>query len=212
MGLVNLEERFSKIISSNAWGAPETPCGPGSTIEACASIIHRLPLWIRDYQARSIVDLGCGDFHWMKEVDLSGVKYDGYDIVREAVKAASKHATKTIRFHHANILAMQIPEADLVLCKDVLIHLPNEDALSILRAIVSSGSRLLASTTSPTWLNSFRVGMQPGEFSPIDLEQPPFELSRPLDLVEVPYKEGNPPKFFALWDIKGILQPERRLL
>lgn len=209
---VNLEERFSKIIASNAWGSQETPCGPGSTLKACASIIERLPLWIRALKIKSIVDLGCGDFHWIKEVDLSGIEYDGYDVVPLMVVAARKHSTKNIRFHHADILGLAIPKADLVLCKDVFIHLPNEDVLSVLAAIASSGSRLLASTTAPGWPNVFRGGMQAAEFSPLDLEQPPFSLGQPIDRIEVPYKEGNPPKFFALWDMKGILQPERSFL
>jgi SAM-dependent methyltransferase len=209
---MDLEERFSRIISSNAWGSKETPCGPGSTLEACAEIIHRLPAWISSYQVKSIVDLGCGDFHWMKEVDLSGIEYDGYDIVCASVEAAQQHSSPNIRFHHTDILAIEIPKADLILCKDVLIHLPDQEALALLHSITESGSRLLASTTAPGWPNLFRGGMQVGEFSPIDIEQAPYNLGVPIDSIEVPHKEGNPRKYLALWGLKGILDLERRSL
>lgn len=198
---MNLEERFSRIVSSNAWGSKETPCGPGSTLEACAEIIERLPLWIRALKIKSIVDLGCGDFHWLKEVDLSAAEYDGYDIVKSAVEAASKYATKNIRFHHKDVLSIDPKKADLVLCKDVLIHLPDSDVLSLLRAIKDSGSRYLASTTAPGWPNMFRTGMNAGEFAPIDLQQTPYDLSLPIDMIEVPRKETNPKKFLALFDL-----------
>lgn len=198
---MSLEERFTRIFTSNAWGSQETPCGPGSTLEACAAIIEKLPVWLDLHSVRSIVDLGCGDFHWMSQVDLEDIEYDGYDIVKEAVEAASKHAASNIAFHHADILTMQIPKADLVVCKDVLIHLPDADALALLQSTRSSGSRLLASTTSPGWNNGFRVGMKPGEFSPIDLEAEPFRLTPAGYSVEVPHGPGNPRKFFALFDL-----------
>lgn len=198
---MNLEERFSRIVSSNAWGSKETPCGPGSTIEACAEIIERLPLWIRALKIKSVVDLGCGDFHWLKEVDLSGLEYDGYDIVRSAVESARKYASKNIRFHHADILSIDIKRADLILCKDVLIHLPDQDVLTLLRHIRENGSHFLASTTAPGWPNIFRAGMNAGEFGPIDLQQTPYDLNVPIDMIEVPRKETNPKKFLALFDL-----------
>jgi 2-polyprenyl-3-methyl-5-hydroxy-6-metoxy-1,4-benzoquinol methylase len=201
MDTMNLEERFSRILSSNSSGSLETPCGPGSTLEACAEIIQRLPVWIRDHQVKTILDLGCGDFHWLKEVDMTGVEYDGYDIVQAAVEKAKKHETKWRRFHHANILSVPLPKADLVICKDVLIHLPNDDVIGSIESILKAGSRFLAATTYPGWTNLFRSGMKAAEFAPIDLEQEPFSLGIPLDMVEVPRKEANPRKYLALWSL-----------
>jgi len=198
------EDIFTRIFTSNAWGSLETPSGPGSAIDACPGIIRKIPFWIDLYSIKTIVDLGCGDFNWMSQVDLSSVEYDGYDIVREAILAASKHTASNIAFHHADILNMKIQKADLVICKDVLIHLPDIDALKLLESIRSSGSRLLASTTAPGWNNMFRHGLQPGEFCPLDLEADPFSLGPPLDTVEVPHKEGNPQKYLALFDLDPL--------
>lgn len=196
-----MEDIFTGIFTSNAWGSEETPCGPGSTIDACSGIISKIPFWIDLHSIQTIVDLGCGDFHWMNQVDLDNVEYVGYDIVKEAVAAASRYVASNITFHQANILEIQIPGADLVICKDVLIHLPDNDVLTLLGSIRASGSRLLASTTSPGWNNLFRHGLRTGEFSPLDLEAEPFSLGMPLDYVAVPHKDGHPAKFLALWAI-----------
>jgi 2-polyprenyl-3-methyl-5-hydroxy-6-metoxy-1,4-benzoquinol methylase len=195
------EDIFTRIFESNGWGSIETPSGPGSTIDACSGIITKLPFWIDLHSIQTIVDLGCGDFHWMSQVDLGSVEYYGYDIVKEAVDSASRYAASNITFVQADVLKTHIPAADLVICKDVLIHLPDSEVLTLLESIRSSGSRLLASTTSPGWNNLFRHGLKAGEFAPLDLEAEPFSLGAPLDYVAVPHKDGNPAKFLALWSL-----------
>lgn len=199
---MSLKDEFSRIVASRAWGAGETPCGPGSTIEACRAILKALPDWITKFQISSIADLGCGDFHWMSQLDLSGIEYDGYDVVQELISSnQSCHARPNIRFHHADFMTIQIPKVDLVVCKDVLPHLPNDLVLRALGAIRASGSRLLAATTAVGWEIDKREGLRIGGFSPIDLEAVPFHMGTPLGAVEVPMKPGNPRKLFALWVI-----------
>lgn len=197
-----MEDHFTRMAATGAWGSAETPCGPGSTIEACKGILERLPEWIRTHQIRSIADLGCGDFHWMSRLDLSGLEYDGYDVVRFLIERnVQKHGRDNIRFHHVDLTEPIVFHADLVILKDVLIHLPTVQAMEILGHVLSSRPRLLASTTSPGWPVSSRACMKIGEFSPIDLEAEPFRLGAPLDAVEVPYRAQNPAKRFALWKL-----------
>lgn len=197
-----MEDHFTRMAATGAWGSAETPCGPGSTIEACKGILERLPEWIRTHQIRSIADLGCGDFHWMSRLDLSGLEYDGYDVVRFLIERnVQKHGRDNIRFHHVDLTEQIVFHADLVILKDVLIHLPTVQAMEILGHVLSSQPRLLASTTSPGWPVSNRACMKIGEFSPIDLEAEPFRLGAPLDAVEVPHRARNPAKRFALWKL-----------
>lgn len=195
-----MEDHFTRMAATGAWGSAETPCGPGSTIEACRGILERLPEWIRVHQIRSIADLGCGDFHWMSRLDLSGLEYDGYDVVRFLVERnVQKHGRTNVRFHHADLTEPIALHADLVILKDVLIHLPTVQAMEILGHVLSSHPKFLASTTSPGWPVSNRACMKIGEFSPIDLEAEPFRFGVPLDTVEVPHRVQNPIKRFALW-------------
>jgi hypothetical protein len=136
----------------------------------------------------------------MSRLDLSGLEYDGYDVVRFLIERnVAQHGRSNVRFHHADLTALQVPLVDLVILKDVLIHLPTIQALEILWHVLSSRSRFLASTTSPGWPVSNRACMKIGEFSPIDLETEPFLLGPPIDAVDVPHRQGNPIKRFALW-------------
>ena len=194
------ELRFTEMVSRNAWGSAETLCGPGSTIEACRNIIDKLPEWIKKHRISSILDLGCGDFHWMSQIDLSGVQYDGYDLVPYLVESAkAKYSAPNVRFHHGDLLNMAVPKADLVVCKDVLSHLPTDLALSAFRGVLGSGSRFFAASTHVGWPPEWREIKEEGGFSPVDLEQLPFSMGIPFDSVEIPAKPGNPKKLFALW-------------
>jgi SAM-dependent methyltransferase len=196
---MNTEEEFSRIISQNIWGSPETPCGPGSTVEACQPILKVLPLWLAKYGVKSIVDLGCGDWNWMRYLNLVGIQYDGFDVVGTLIDGNRKYETSTARFHHADILKVEIPAVDLVICKDVLGHLPNDLVLEVLAKIKRS-ARLLAATTSVVWPSSKRIGMSVGAFAPIDLEGEPFSMGIPVSQVLVPNTAGNPMKLFAIWE------------
>ena len=197
-----MEEEFTRIVASGRWGSSETPCGPGSTLVACRAILERLPEWIRVHRVASILDLGCGDFHWMSRVDLAGLEYDGHDVVRALVEAnRARHGAPSVRFHHSDISGLAMPRADLVLCKDVLTHLPTGTAAAVLESVLRSGSRLLAATTAAWGAGRVRPEIPVGGFAPVDLEEPPFGLGPPLDAVEVPRAAGNPRKLFALWKL-----------
>jgi hypothetical protein len=195
---MSVEEEFTRIIRSAAWGA-ETRCGHGSTLEACQAVVKVLPEWFRKFGISTMVDLGCGDWDWMRAVDLTGIRYDGYEVVQDLVLGNQKYETDHIHFHHADVLEIEIPKVDLVLCKDVFGHLPTELSMKLLGAIELSGSKYLASTTSVGWPPQNRVYVRVGGFSPVDLETPPFDLGLPRASVSVPHHPSTPEKLFALW-------------
>lgn len=205
-----MEEEFTDIYRQNRWGCPETVSGPGSALDACSSILERLPGWIGTLGIRSVVDLGCGDFHWASKVDMGITDYDGYDIVEPLIeKNRALHGKPNIRFHHRNIMDMMIPQADLVVVKDVLIHLPNCLGVELLEKIKTSGSLWLAATTSPGWEAKTRLGMFVGGFSPTDLEQAPYSLGTPQEVLKVPHRADLPEKFLALWKLRdSSMSPE----
>ena len=40
----------------------------------------KLPIFIKKYKIKSILDAGCGDFYWMKNINLTKINYYGLDI------------------------------------------------------------------------------------------------------------------------------------
>ena len=75
-----MEQIFRKIYSTNEWGAKSSRSGPGSEIEMTTNIRRELPLLIEKYGIKSVVDIPCGDFNWMKEIVHLLPNYIGGDI------------------------------------------------------------------------------------------------------------------------------------
>lgn len=200
----NPEPIFTNIITTEAWSknvVKETVCGPGSTVHATSPIVEKLPKWFGKFYIRSVHDLGCGDFNWMKLVDLSKVTYDGYDVIKSLVDKNSKDYFKegSVRFHHLDILQASLAYSDLVICKDVFNHLPTSYVMKILLNIRDAGSKFLASNTFPGALNHLDTTV--GGWHMLDFTKPPFSLGEPLDFVWT--KDYPVPKIFAIWNIAG---------
>jgi hypothetical protein len=142
----------------------------------------------------------------MSRVDLEGVQYIGADIVRELVVTNSRtFGEKRMRFLHLNLVADQLPQVDLVFCRDCLVHFSFGDIFKALRNICRSRSTYLLTTTFPT-----RVANQDiltGEWFPLNLEVAPFCLPKPLKIIN----EGcavdggmHSDKALGLWRIEQI--------
>ena len=70
---------FSEYFKENAWGSDESVSGAGSTVQATKWLVRELSDLLRRYSVKSVLDLPCGDFNWMRYVDLSGIDYVGAD-------------------------------------------------------------------------------------------------------------------------------------
>jgi hypothetical protein len=198
------EEVFSLVYAKNLWGVDETRSGAGSTMTETAAIRTQLPVWFRQYHITSLLDIPCGDFNWMRGVDLSGVLYTGADIVPELIAGcAARHAAAEREFVCLNLLADPLPTRDAVLCRDCLVHLPHADVLRALANIRASGARYLLATTFPSLEQNEEVTL--GFWRPINLERPPFSLPPPVALLH----EGNPDgryadKSLGLWRVADL--------
>ena len=85
------EEIFTDIYLRHLWGGgKETVSGSGSTLRSTRSIVKQIPFIIKKFNIKSILDVPCGDFNWMRKVDLSGVKYLGADIVFPMINKNNK--------------------------------------------------------------------------------------------------------------------------
>lgn len=122
-------------------GKIETYSGNGSLLKNTENLIISLSRFIKEKNIKSIVDAPCGDFNYMKEVDLSGVEYTGYDVSPNAIEMCRKYEKENIRFKVADITKDKLPKCDLVICKDLFIHLSYDDIKLILENIKDSGCK-----------------------------------------------------------------------
>jgi len=79
------ERIFTQIYRSNAWLDTESKSGPGSTVSRTRLLRPRLTELVRNLGIRSLLDVPCGDFNWMRLTDLPSVEYIGADIVPEII-------------------------------------------------------------------------------------------------------------------------------
>jgi hypothetical protein len=168
-------------ISQSGWikGLPETPCGIGSTIKNNKDVIFTINNIIKEYWIKSITDLGCGDFNWMSKVNLSGIQYTGYDwVLRPEVE---KYRSENIQFIRANIGEIKIPKSDLIICKDVFIHLSNELIAIILDKMHESKSKyaILSTYNLPDNIREVQ------NYCPVDLHLPPFNFPTALEKLNI---------------------------
>ena len=75
------KEVFTEVFTINDWSSTESHSGMGSTLQFTPNIRKELPLLWKAYGIKKILDIGCGDFNWMKEIVGSLDYYKGTDIV-----------------------------------------------------------------------------------------------------------------------------------
>ena len=76
---------FSDIYHTNAWQDPESVSGRGSTLARTQIIMSQLPPLLQELNSQSLLDAACGDFNWMRHVDLGAVRYIGIDVVPDLI-------------------------------------------------------------------------------------------------------------------------------
>ncbi|KPC90387.1 class I SAM-dependent methyltransferase [Streptomyces albus] len=191
-------------IFSRGWPdqAPDTVCGWGSSEPHTHLVRKGLVALLEEHGVTTLNDAGCGDLAWMRTLDLGGVDYVGYDVHERATWPELRRLG--YRLEVLDITAGGIRPADLVICRDVFIHLPNHMVLPALEQFRRS-CRLLLTTS---YISSAAV--ENGEFSnfdrltepslrhaKLDLSRAPFDLGEPLERIP----EDSPNKFLGLWDL-----------
>ncbi|WP_081356502.1 glycosyltransferase [Priestia aryabhattai] len=198
---------FTNIYSNNLWGSSESVSGSGSTLFQTRTIIEELSFLIKRLQIKTLLDAPCGDFHWMKEVRSNLDLYTGVDIVSELIEENNKkYSAYNRRFLNLNILQDSLPKADLILCRDCLVHLSFDDIQSAIINFKKSKSKYLLTTTFTNV--SQNIDIKTGEWRPLNLEIYPFNFIEPILVINENCTEGNmayTDKSLALWDLDKII-------
>lgn len=180
----SLETIFSEIFQTNAWQDPESVSGRGSTLARTNVITSHLPVLLQELNADSLIDAACGDFNWMRHVDLGSIRYLGVDIVPALiVRNRQLYQTDQRTFAVQDITKDLLPDADVILCRDCLIHL----SFTSIKAAISnfkktSATHLLCTTHTSVTEN---IDCPDGSWRNINLLLPPFNFQPPVkSLVE----------------------------
>jgi hypothetical protein len=199
-----IKETFTKIYTDNLWASSESKSGTGSELRNTKILRQELSVLLKKYKIQSMLDIPCGDFNWMKEVDLSEVDYVGADIVEKLIESNNiKYTNKS--FTTLNIVEDALPKVDLVFVRDCLGHLSNVNVLKALENIKKSGSKYLLATSFTKWDKN--PDITDGGWKCINLMIAPFYLN-PIYLINEDCREGYPnynDKCMLLFDLTNCL-------
>jgi SAM-dependent methyltransferase len=208
---MTMQDVFTHIYKSNKWEGKESRSGKGSSILQTWKIRNALPGLLEAYQIRSMLDLPCGDFHWMKELDLHGLDYTGADIVPQLIaENVARYGAPGRRFITLDITTDDLPKVDLLLCRDCWVHLNYSDIADAIANVRRSGITYLLATTfahHPINRNQLR-----GKFRMLNLQIAPFHFPNPLEVIvedKLESKRSRAEKNLALWRTRDL--PELRL-
>ena len=197
---------FRYAYEHNLWRGPDTPSGPGSSSDQTSAIARVIPGLCRRYGITSLLDAPCGTGDWMARLELPGVTYTGGDIVPEIVAdTARRHGTGDRRFVVLDLTRSPLPPADLLLCRDCLVHLSFADIARAIANIRRSEIGYLLTTTFTEEPESRDIVT--GDWRPINLEIPPFSFPRPLELLSEGCTEQNgafADKALGLWSVGDL--------
>lgn len=201
----NRADRFSKIYETGVWqhDCEDVPgSGEGSTLEATRSVRENLPGLLIDLNAQRLLDIGCGDFTWMQKVELP-CDYVGVDVVPALIKQnRSLFGTERRRFAVVDAVVDELPDADVVLIREVLFHLNLRDGIAVLRNILAKPrSHIVLTQDRDTYFNS---DIETGDFRLLNLEKAPFRLPKPeLELADCDFKPG---RVLGVWRAEQVRQ------
>ena len=164
--------RFSEIYSSGAWGRGS---GVGSLADNNIEYLGFLRRFMMNNAISSVVDLGCGDWQFSRFINWEGINYTGIDIVSSVVDSnQNEFGSENIKFQTFSSIE-KLPSADLIICKDVLQHLPNYLISKYLDGIYSKCKfGLITNDEYPS--NKQNHDIESGDWRSLRLDKEPFNL------------------------------------
>jgi len=211
----NIEEAFSEIYQNQRWGKG-SGSGEGSDPARNDRYIQLIEKFIRDRGIKSVVDLGCGDWQFSRQIDWGGATYLGIDVVPSVVQDLNaRYARDGIRFTQGNIVTCDLPEADLAISMDVLQHPPSDLILKFLARLGQFKYAILTNDRQqyhlPGWRNLWNLRpkdittpnsqISGGAYRPVRLREAPFNLAaQELLRIHMRHSNGMHLKEVLLWE------------
>tara|TARA_R110000823_G_scaffold243818_1_gene367990 strand:+ start:9876 stop:12020 length:2145 start_codon:yes stop_codon:yes gene_type:complete len=141
-----LENLNNSLDNSMFWNLryalyPELGSGVGSRGEVLHYKQNLIKYLTYNFKSKEIIDVGCGDLELMKDFQFEN--YIGLDVSTESLKI-SKKKRPDWKFENKRIVSSDVPEADLIMCFDVLIHQSKkEDFHEMVKSMVEKAKERL---------------------------------------------------------------------
>jgi hypothetical protein len=198
------QDTFKQIYQTNLWNGVGSVSGNGSNLIQTMEIARHLPILIKEYKIKTILDIPCGDFNWMSRIDLDINEYIGADIVEDIIiKNLQTYDHKKYRFLNLDLTRDDLPKVDLIFCRDCLVHFSYEDIYLAFKNIKKCGCKYILTTTFTGFPSNHDIVT--GDWRPLNLELSPFNLPEPIEVLNEKCTEGDgefADKSLGLWLIE----------
>jgi 2-polyprenyl-3-methyl-5-hydroxy-6-metoxy-1,4-benzoquinol methylase len=184
-----IEQAFTNTYDKRLWEAEGSRSGLGSSLEYTKNIRVQLLKLVKELKVKTILDLSCGDWFWMKEIKDELPTYKGLDVVNEMIEVnKTNYQTDTITFQKGDMLeelkSLKAGEVDLIICRQTLEHLPSDYVEEVLSEIRRVGKYALITSVNTTTINEM-IGMDGYQSRPINLDESPYKeiIGTPINRV-----------------------------
>jgi hypothetical protein len=145
----------------------------------------------------------------LRELALDGIGYIGIDIVPEIIaQNVELYASPQRVFKLGDLVEEALPAADLILCRDCLVHFTYAETRRALDNFRRSGATWLLTTTFTGPRDNHDITT--GDWRPINLERAPYGFPPPVAVIneqsdEVDEELGAfPDKSLGLWRLADL--------
>lgn len=200
------EAIFRDIYRRHHWTGSGSASGAGAAPDQIRQLRATLPDLLSRLEAVTLLDLPCGDYSWMRTIALPVTRYIGADLLPELIDPlAAGYADARHEFRVLDLTRDPLPAADVLLCRDCLVHLSYADIQRALRNVVRSGITHLLVTTFPA--AAANEDIVTGDWRVLDLERAPFGFPPPIELLNEGCTEADgrfTDKSLALWRVADL--------
>lgn len=173
-----ITEVFEKVYETGIWGVDENQkgtSGSGSEPRNALPYINYLTKFLKEKNITSVVDAGCGDWQFSRNLDWTGISYTGIDASKTVVTTnLEKFAKDNINFIHANFIDMNLPKADLLILKDVLQHLSIANVHKAIKQFKKFKYVIVVNDIDPNTQTSKNREIADGDYRTLDITAKPF--------------------------------------
>lgn len=169
-------EIFTDIYKQELWGKGKGS-GAGSSAYITAEYREFLRKFIKDHKIKSICDFGCGDFQFMKLIDLQDIAYVGLDCVPSIIDNNNRlYSNSTTNFRlQKEEKKINANEFDLLIIKDVFIHWKNQEIIDFLNELKNYDFKYILITNQVDKDYNEDIHTT-GEYHSVDLNKEPFNI------------------------------------
>lgn len=189
------DNKFDAIYKKQIWSGQSdlVPLsGPGSMVESSLPVIDFINEAIDTNRIRTVLDLGCGDLTYISTIDsiTSGaVRYTGVDVSDYILQENTKRYP-WFEGTCKDITESQTYDADLILIKDLLFHLTNNQISLLFDNLARSRFTYCIVTTMNNKSNRNRKLDQKHNYANVNIRISPFFRNQYLQALDRP-KSAN---------------------